>query len=180
MIPVVRTDNLPIVGGQTPGITAADRDLHRHLNPGRTGQRKASSGTGRGSWMSAPIPLLPSHASGSGSIPLTARKRSRLRCYTGSHGRLRLNPSDEGVNDAGNPGIRSRGISPLPRLLTGSFQFSRFKARLMALGRGLPLYPAKGPDFPQRPPDGLGGASSDAICRRTAEAYPLPAFRNIA
>jgi hypothetical protein len=46
MIPIVRTGRLPVVGRRTAGITAADRDLHRHLAPGREGQRKASSGTG--------------------------------------------------------------------------------------------------------------------------------------
>src|SRR4051812_26281866 len=49
-----------------------------------------------------------------------------------AHDHLRLNPCVEG-GDAGTPGIRSRGLSPLPRPLSCGFQFSRFKGRLMAL-----------------------------------------------
>src|SRR3954469_19629082 len=87
-----------------------------------------------------------------------------------AHDHLRLNPCVEG-GDAGTPGIRSRGLSPLPRPLSCGFQFSRFKGRLMALEDIKAKKFVKIPDRIPWASQGCGAASCDVFLRHPAMCF---------
>ena len=145
---------------ELPAVDPEEAD--RHLAPRQGRSTKGQFRHRQGRRTSTPIPpcrrTFPVHDP-LVAIPLTARRRSRLRCYPGSHGHLRLDGCAEGDG---------RRHSSLWRLAVQNIlcRLSAFTGRLMALERKRVRFLVKKPDCAPGASYSLGGASCDALCRR--------------
>jgi hypothetical protein len=165
MIPIVKTDRSPIVGRQTPGITAADRDLHRHLAPGREGQRKASSGTGKGGGRLRRS--RPAAARFPSMIPWSDNpcRRGGGLAFDAIRGHMVISGWTVAPKVTGG-GIQARGVSPCETLSCRRCLSGLSGGRLMALERERVPFFVKKPDCAPGASYSLGGASCDTFCRR--------------